>query len=290
MPLLALSLASILVAAYLLAAALLGARTLMRAPANWPAGRPEDFGLPEGETLSLTAADGTRLEAAFFGRPGPAAVVLLHGHTAHRAQSYPVAAALAAAGLSALCLDFRGHGASQPAPASLGVKEKLDLGAALDALEARGYARIGVWGMSMGGAVALTAAAEEPRIRAVATDGTFARRAEAVIKRVRDRRYPLAGLVGRLIWGCVRGQLALGRPVDPLAAIARLAPRPVLILHGDADATAPVDAAHRLFAAAGMPKALFVAPGAAHTATRAWWPGRYDAIVSDFFAKALMDA
>lgn len=289
MPLLALAaLVPAAAALYLATVAILGARTLMAAAPNWPATEPAEFGLPEGERLSLTTSDGLRLEAVLFARPGAEAVVLLHGHTANRAQSYPVAAALYRAGLTALALDFRGHGASQPSAASLGVKERLDLDAALAALEARGYERLGVWGMSMGGAVALTQAAGDPRILAVATDGTFAKRRLTIAKRLRDRGYPLAGLAAPLIWGVVRLRLALEAPVDPEDAIGEIGPRPVLLLHGEGDETAPLaDSARRLFRAGNQPLGLFVVPRAGHTATRAWWPERYDAIVSEFFETTL---
>jgi len=50
------------------------------------------------------------------------------------------------------------------------------MGAAIDALEASGRvdaARVGIWGSSMGGFLALRAAAFEPRIRAAISSGGF---------------------------------------------------------------------------------------------------------------------
>src|SRR5207247_638220 len=49
-----------------------------------------------------------------------------------------------------------------------------DLRRALDFLATRGVGAVGVFGFSLGGAVALLAAAEDPRIRAVAAYAPFA--------------------------------------------------------------------------------------------------------------------
>ena len=48
----------------------------------------------------------------------------------------------------------------------------------------------------------------------------------------------------------------------PLDAISRISPRPILLIHSadDDNATTPLDGARRLFAAAGEPKDLWVAP------------------------------
>jgi dienelactone hydrolase len=50
----------------------------------------------------------------------------------------------------------------------------------------------------------------------------------------------------------------------PEEVIGRIAPRPVLLMHGAADDLAPVEEAHALYAAAGDPKKLIVFPGAYH--------------------------
>jgi len=52
--------------------------------------------------------------------------------------------------------------------------------------------------------------------------------------------------------------------VAPVAHIGRLAPRPLLLLHGDADEVVPVSHARDLYAAAREPKQLTIIPGGAH--------------------------
>lgn len=72
--------------------------------------------------------------------------------------------ALARAGIAALALDLRGHGASDGALDG-GVAD--DLRAGLAALAAAGHAALGLRGSSMGGLLALHAAAADARVRAV---------------------------------------------------------------------------------------------------------------------------
>ena len=54
------------------------------------------------------------------------------------------------------------------------------------------------------------------------------------------------------------------REVAPVDHIGRVAPRPILILHGDADEVVPVAHARRLYDAADEPKQLAVVPDGLH--------------------------
>jgi len=52
--------------------------------------------------------------------------------------------------------------------------------------------------------------------------------------------------------------------VSPIEWIDRISPRPLLLVHGDADELIPLDHANRLYHKAGQPKELKVIPGARH--------------------------
>jgi uncharacterized protein len=52
--------------------------------------------------------------------------------------------------------------------------------------------------------------------------------------------------------------------IEPVAHVSRLAPRPLLLLHGDADEVVPVSHAYELFSAAREPKQLTIIPGGVH--------------------------
>jgi pimeloyl-ACP methyl ester carboxylesterase len=58
-------------------------------------------------------------------------------------------------------------------------------------------------------------------------------------------------------------------PVPPADAAARIAPTPLLIVHGDRDEFFPVEHAERLFEAAHQPKELWIVPGYGHAETAA---------------------
>ena len=74
------------------------------------------------------------------------------------------ATAAAARGMGVLALDLRGHGASGGA---LDARVIDDLLAGLDTLASAGHAPLGLRGSSMGGLLALHAAARDARVRAV---------------------------------------------------------------------------------------------------------------------------
>ncbi|MEX2504954.1 MAG: alpha/beta fold hydrolase [Egicoccus sp.] len=111
----------------------------------------------------LVAADGTRLAGTHLAGPSdaPGAVLLLHGFAANRRK--PAYARLAD-GLSRACgvlaLDLRGHGGSA-GQCTWGDHEVEDVRAGLRWLQAYGYRRVALLGLSMGGTAAIHAAASE---------------------------------------------------------------------------------------------------------------------------------
>jgi alpha-beta hydrolase superfamily lysophospholipase len=125
-----------------------------------------------GRPVLLPGPDGVTLSAQFYeaaGRPAPA-VVLVHMLGRTRADWDEVAQQLEAAGITVLALDLRGHGGSGGA-ASMLSELTGDLRAAVEWLAGRPGVRpdaIGVAGASLGANLALLAAAELPRVCAVA--------------------------------------------------------------------------------------------------------------------------
>ncbi|MGE5189439.1 MAG: alpha/beta hydrolase, partial [Gemmatimonadota bacterium] len=119
--------------------------------------------------------------------------------------------------------------------------------------------RIVVLGQSLGGAVAVYAVAHSPhkaRIRALVVDSAFAGYREIAREKVAE--IPLLRLLRSPLSRLVTDRYS------PRLWIARVAPVPVLIVHGDADRIVPVAHAERLFALAAEPKALWIVPGAGH--------------------------
>ncbi len=92
-------------------------------------------------------------------------MVILHGYTDNKGSYLDQARFLFERGYPSLIYDQRGHGQSASAKVSLGPLEARDLAEAIRMLSERSRGnRFVVWGISMGAATALLAAADEPQI------------------------------------------------------------------------------------------------------------------------------
>jgi len=234
---------------------------------------PAELGFHHVRELALRSrTDGTPLRGWLVPSDGPAAVILLHGlhSNAWDCQTPDLVRAYARAGFRVLLLDLRGHGASGGQHAGLGLLERGDVQAAMDVLVREKVApgRIGVHGTSYGAAVALLAAAELGAIGAVIADSSFTSVRDAIGAELARRTGLPAGLAGVLMPGLrLLTRLTEGVEVDdaaPVEAMGRIAPRPVLLIHGTADAVIPYEQAERL-QAAGPSAVLWPLRGAAHT-------------------------
>ena len=74
---------------------------------------------------------------------------------------------------------------------------------------------------------------------------------------------------------------------SPLRAVPRIAPRPLLLIHGDADTLIPDADSKALFAAAGEPKDFWSAPGSSHVQAFRDHPDEYRRRVLAFFGTGL---
>jgi len=217
---------------------------------------PGDVGLAV-EEVTITTDDGLRLAAWLVPRPGAPAVVLLHGYPADKADMLPIAASLGPR-FTVLLLDQRYFGGSEGRLTTLGFMERRDLARAVDFLAARGFGPVGVFGFSLGGAVALLAAAEDPRIRAVAAYAPFADLGllgQELYAWLWLLKYPLVGLTR--VWS----RLFLGHDITrptPVEAAARLT-IPILLVASREDEQIPFAHAERLRdALAANPRAEFL--------------------------------
>ena len=148
-------------------------------------------------------------------------------------------------------------------------------------------ARLGLVGYSMGASIAILLAADEPRVAAVVADSPFTGIADVVAHGAARLRLPArlvvpaADLLNGWRYGYRFGA------VRPIEAVAAISPRPLLIVHGEADSLIPVGHAHALFETARAPKDLWIIPGAEHCGGYfADRPG-YVARVADFFQQQL---
>lgn len=221
----------------------------------------EPFLTPTGvEDVTFRTAGGLTLHGWFMparGRtpaspPGPA-ILHVHGNAGNIASHADFSAFLTDAGLSVLIFDYRGYGRSDPAPRLDRNLLYADTAAALDYLLSRpdvDRARIGVYGVSVGSVFALALAADRPEVRAVAEVSGF-----STWRSIAADHLPLIG------------PLLIPSGLDPVESVARLGTRPLLIVHGQADAIVPPYHADTLARAAtqhGVAVEKLLVPGGDH--------------------------
>jgi len=211
-------------------------------------GDPADVGLAFTD-MTIPTEDGERLHAWWIptrATPARAHVLFFHGNAGNISHRLAHAAALSAASLDVLLVDYRGYGRSTGRPSEEGLYR--DARASLAALKSGGAvdpSRVLLMGESLGGAVALHLALESPP-RGCVLQSTFTS--------LRD--------VGREHYPAALSALA-GDAYPSLRRIASLR-APLLVIHGDADEIVPLAHGRALFAAAPEPKRLLVVPGAGH--------------------------
>src|SRR5215207_2031519 len=247
---------------------------------------PADRGLTTYEDVRLTTTDGLTLVGWYVPSRTGAAIITLHGSGGNRTGTLEHAAMLARHGYGILLLDLRGHGNSG-GQVALGWDANLDIDAALAYLCTRldvDPQRIGVLGLSMGGEVAIQAAAHTKWIKAVVSDGAGARS-------LGDRLSgPINPLAVPAMWTSTNAMaLFTGlTPPPPLTElIPRIAPRPLLIISAGHGMGGEVELSDRFYAVAGEPKQHWQIPEAEHTGGLAARPQEYEAKVIAFFDAAL---
>ncbi len=230
-------------------------------------------------------------------------IIAVHGTRANRADKAAgllnLTGEFARHGFAVLAFDMRGTGESPPAPLSLGYFEQRDVLGAVDFLRSGPipYPELGRpriiagWGVSMGAATLLLAAAQEPAIRAVISDSAY-----ADIIPLLEREIPKGGhlpplftpgalLAANVLYGI---NYYAVRPVD---VVARIAPRPIFFIQGTADTYVPPVNMDILAAAARTaPNAsvqTWSVPGARHAQSFNTHTQEYIARVIAFYTNAL---
>jgi len=241
-------------------------RTLQAEPVT-----PELFSLP-AEPITFPATDGARLAgwAIRSDDPERAWIICCHGLEHSAGSLLEVALGLHMAGFNLLLFDFRGHGASAGRTTSFGWTEQRDLEGALAYLgrlndvPARPY---GVYGVSMGAAVALLVGARDERIGAVVADSPYANLREMLAGYLKARypyapRWPVLAyleLTYRLRYGAWPSRVA------PERAAREFQERRLLLIGGTEDKRTPSEGLRKIAAAVkGGSAQLWLVPKSGH--------------------------
>jgi uncharacterized protein len=249
-----------LVAAFLVAS-LAGCTGLFFQPMRPHVQVPSDAGVAFRD-VALTASDGVRLHGWVLPAQGEprGVVVFLHGNAQNISTHVAAVLWLPARGYHVVVPDYRGYGRSEGKPSLDGVLRDVDAATAYAADPANfGGLPVVLFGQSLGGALALVHAGDPShrgRLAGVVTDSAFSGFRDIAREKLR-LWWVTRWFAGPLGWLVDDG----ARPTD---AVARIAPVPLLLIHGDRDVVVPVHHASRLFDAALAPKSLWIAPGAGH--------------------------
>lgn len=259
---------------------------LARPARTWIGPPPPDF---PAETPTIHAATGARLAGWFLpGRPGGGAVLLLHGVRGNRLHMLGRARLLAGEGFSVLLLDLQAHGESSGNRISFGRDESADARAGMDWLRARlPGERIGVIGVSLGGAAALLGPSPLP-VQALVLESVYADIDSAMANRLRAYLpVPAATVVAAMFRVLMRPVLGIRRAeLRPVARIGAVT-APVLVASGTLDDRTPLAEAEALFAAAPEPKRFWAVSGARHEDLARVDPAGYRAEVLRFLVDML---
>jgi fermentation-respiration switch protein FrsA (DUF1100 family) len=253
---------------------------------------PQDFGWAF-EDVSFPSADGVKLTGWFIPATTPSSTTLIvqHGVGSNHGDMLPNTACLHREGRwNLLYFNFRGHGDSEGRVTSLGPLELRDLQGALAFLKEhkpQASQRIGIYGHSLGAAVALVGAARFSELAAVVAESSFA----SISLTVRNfgrifhgiPYFPFVPLA--LMLTSWRLGLRMGH-FNPVESISLIAPRPVFLIQGERDLRIPMSDFQALWNAARDPKEQWVVPGADHGDP--WMIDRatYEKKLVEFFRKA----
>jgi uncharacterized protein len=269
-------------------------------------------------SLAFQASDGTFLRGEFWAQPEAApTIILCHGYRISSSILRPAAALEYQYGYNILLFDFRGHGESESVITSGGIAEVRDLEAAITAATRQPEVlpgKIIIQGFSMGASIALLTP-PHPDVAAIIADSPYARLDDILRRYVHYRltsesngwRPSLRQL--RLIFPAIAWAVVVASSLDfrirfghslfarPDLSFKRWRERrknlrqvPILLIHGEADETIPIQHAHTLAAAAqasGTPLETYFVPQAEHCGAYSRDPERYVSLLRTFASRHL---
>jgi uncharacterized protein len=207
--------------------------------------------------ISFASDDGTRLSAWFIPAAGydnpktaKGTIIHFHGNAQNMSAHWQFVSWLPRRGFNVFVFDYRGYGESQGRPEPKGVFE--DSNSALSyvrSLEDVDPERLIVFGQSLGGAnaIAVVGSGNRAGVKAVAIESTF-----YSYSSIANDKFSGAGFL-------------VDNTYSAEKYIARIAPIPLLLMHGTSDPVIPYAHSIKLFAKAREPKTLITVERGGHT-------------------------
>lgn len=226
---------------------------------------PSELSLPYKKIEFLTDDRKKLIGWLIPSKKATAVVICLHGYPANKSDILPFVEFLYPE-FSLFLFDFRAHGESEGKITHFGLKEHLDVQAAIKYLHSNPEtknSKIGIWGYSLGGAVGIISSDGNKEIKALVTDSAFANFPEMVTyyyKNLGPLKY-VFGVLSRTLGKIVlRSDFSFNSPEKRISKIRC----PILIVHSQEDEFVPFEHAKRLFEKAPEPKEMLIVHGS-HT-------------------------
>ena len=275
---------------------------------NVPRGQP----FTNAEDVAFPTTDGLTLRGCYLATPLRRRGVILFGleFGSNRWSCRAYCEHLVEAGFDVFAFESRNQGDSDGMANYDPLQwvtdyEVQDAQAALAYLKARPDADsrgIGFFGISKGAGAGLFAASRDPFVLCCVTDGVFGTYSTVVPYmrqwfRIYNQSYRLQGLLPSWYYGAV-GLAGLNQTARERhchfphleSALPRLGPRPLLMIHGEADNYIRVEMALALFKCARQPKEFWLVPGAKHNQALHQVGDEYRRRVLAFFERHLADS
>ena len=240
---------------------------------------PSNLGL-KCEEVTFESTDGVKLSGWFIpNNKTKATIIVMHGYPADKVNLLGIAKFLAK-DFNIFLFDFRSFGKSEGGYTTAGYLEKNDLIGAIEYLKKeKNITKIGLYGFSLGGAVALMT--NHKNAKAIVTDSAYARLSNMLNQMYRIFfifKYPLAYLTK------LYGILFLGINVDDVNPVdnIRNIKVPILLVHAEKDSQIPVNEVYLLHDA-NKNAEFWIVENADHGMTHSINPEKYEEKVIGFF-------
>lgn len=245
--------------------------------------RPSELPLST-QDVAFIAADNLTLRGWYIPPQNGSVIILLHGYYNTRTEMLFHALHLAQTGYGALLYDQRAAGESDGSQRSLGWRDVEDVAGAIAFLSGKAD-KVAIAGCSIGGQVALRAAARYPELLAVFADGPAAVSSlDLPPADSWEGQLTLAyhSFVDRL----VELQVGMSAPPSLMDTVSQIAPRPILLFAGEQGSERFY--VRRFQQAAGANAEYWEIPGATHCDGPYASPDEYARHMLAFFDKHLL--
>lgn len=248
---------------------------------------PKDIDL-DYEAVSFDTDDGVTIKAWFIpaGEKTKKTIIAMHGYPFNKANILGFARFLHE-DYNLLFFDFRAMGESSGKVTTGGLNEQKDLAAAIKYLrENKNITKVGTLGFSLGAAVSILSAKDNPEIKVIVSDSGYATLDRIIRSMYRQFFFLKAPFVksseffAKVLFGIDVNKVS---PLDEIKNINT----PILFIHGEKDSQISVEDSKLLYEAANQPKELWIIKEADHGESHYLKGKEYERRVLEFFDRYL---